>query len=133
MWKIVLACAVPTAVLAVALRYFEQGMVTGEISLRVFALVVGSLFLVVGLFLGLRNREDKAPSLPQVSAEGTLSPRESEVLSLIVAGRTNKEIADALFLSENTVKTHVNSLYAKLGVNRRTQAVARARDLGLLG
>ena len=132
MLRIVLICAVPTAVLAVGLRHFEQAMVDGEVPLRVFAFVVGILFLAVGLFLGLQNKEPKAGPLPLVAADGVLSPRESEVLQLIVAGRTNKEIADALFLSENTVKTHVNSLYTKLGVNRRTQAVAKAREMGLL-
>lgn len=132
MLRIVLVCAVPTAVLAVALRYFEQAMVTGEVPLRTFALVVGVFFLSLGLFLGTRNRNEPIPALPQVKADGLLSPREAEVLQLIVAGRTNKEIAEALVLSENTVKTHVNGLYTKLGVNRRTQAVAKAKEIGLL-
>jgi DNA-binding CsgD family transcriptional regulator len=132
MWKTILVCAVPTALLAVALRQFELAMVAGEVPLRVFALVVGALFLGVGLFLGTRTREQPKQAPPQVQSGAGLSPREAEVLALIVAGRTNKEIADALFLSENTIKTHVNGLYAKLGVNRRTQAVARARELGLL-
>lgn len=132
MLRIVLICAVPTAVLAVALRYFEQAMVSGEVPLRTFALVVGVFFLSLGLFLGTRNRTEPVSALPQVKTDGLLSPREAEVLQLIVAGRTNKEIAETLVLSENTVKTHVNSLYTKLGVNRRTQAVAKAKEIGLL-
>jgi LuxR family maltose regulon positive regulatory protein len=61
-----------------------------------------------------------------------LSERELEVLQLIAAGLTNPEIASRLFLALNTVKVHTRNIYGKLGVNSRTQAVARARALGVL-
>ncbi|HEY1292090.1 MAG TPA: LuxR C-terminal-related transcriptional regulator [Chloroflexota bacterium] len=61
-----------------------------------------------------------------------LSVRELEVLSLIAAGRSTTEIAQALVVADSTVKTHTSNIFGKLGVNRRTLAVARARDLGLL-
>ena len=61
-----------------------------------------------------------------------LSERELEVLQLIAEGLTNPEIASRLFLALNTVKTHSSNIYSKLGVHSRTQAVARARALGLL-
>jgi LuxR family maltose regulon positive regulatory protein len=61
-----------------------------------------------------------------------VSERELEVLALIAAGETNGEIAGKLFVSISTVKTHINNLYRKLGARSRTQAVARARELGLL-
>ena len=54
------------------------------------------------------------------------------MLALIAAGEANQEIADRLFVSTSTVKTHVNNLYRKLGVRSRTQAIARAKELGLL-
>ena len=54
------------------------------------------------------------------------------MLALIAAGKTNGEIAGKLFVSISTVKTHINNLYRKLGARSRTQAVARARELGLL-
>jgi LuxR family transcriptional regulator, maltose regulon positive regulatory protein len=60
------------------------------------------------------------------------SERELEVLALIVAGKSNQEIASTLFVSTSTVKTHINNLYRKLGARSRTQAVAHARELGLL-
>ncbi len=72
---------------------------------------------------------------PPPSAEGLIEPltdREGEVLRLIAAGLTNQQIADELFIAHSTVKTHINNLYGKLDVSRRTQAVARARELGLL-
>ena len=61
-----------------------------------------------------------------------LSARELEVLPLIAEGLTNHEIAARLYLSLHTVKAHARNIYAKLGVNSRTQAVARARALGYL-
>lgn len=63
--------------------------------------------------------------------EGSLSLRESQVLGLIASGSSNQQIADTLFISLHTVKTHVRRIHAKLGVERRTHAVARARMLGL--
>jgi ATP/maltotriose-dependent transcriptional regulator MalT len=61
-----------------------------------------------------------------------ISDREFEVLELLAAGRSNKEIASALNVSPNTVKTHVAKIFAKLEVTRRTEAILRARELGML-
>ena len=61
-----------------------------------------------------------------------LSPRELDVLKLLAAGRSNAELARDLVVVEGTVKSHLIHIYGKLGVHTRTQAVARARDLGLL-
>lgn len=69
----------------------------------------------------------KAESLPE-----PLSEREMDILRLIATGRSNQEIAEILFIALSTVKSHINNLYGKLGTNRRTEAVAIARDLGLL-
>ncbi|WP_431970503.1 LuxR C-terminal-related transcriptional regulator [Nocardia sp. bgisy134] len=65
-------------------------------------------------------------------ADTTLSPREIEVLRLVADGRSNREIAKELFLSETTVKSHLVHIYAKLGVRSRTSAVARAREQGAI-
>ena len=61
-----------------------------------------------------------------------LSARELEVLPLIAEGLTNQEIAARLYLSLHTVKAHARTIYAKLGVSSRTQAVAKGRALGIL-
>jgi LuxR family maltose regulon positive regulatory protein len=61
-----------------------------------------------------------------------LSEREIEVLQLIAEGLSRQEVAEKLFLSLNTVKTHARNIYSKLGVNNQMQAVGKARGLGLL-
>ena len=70
--------------------------------------------------------------MPGPAAPYGLSPREAEVLRLLARRLTDKEIAEALFLSPHTVHRHTTNLFAKLGVANRTEAVARARALGLL-
>lgn len=69
----------------------------------------------------------------RTSGSNALSDREVEVLTLVARGRSNREIARALFVSEATVKTHLGHIYEKLGVNDRASAVATAYDRGLLG
>ena len=77
--------------------------------------------------LGLDEGDD-----PLDAASGPLSQRELEVLGLIAQGSSNQEIAERLFISLHTVKTHARRINGKLGVKRRTQAVAHAKRLGLM-
>jgi RNA polymerase sigma factor (sigma-70 family) len=77
-----------------------------------------------------RRAVAEALRLP-ASGEGELTAREREVLALLSQGMTNKEIAEALVISENTVKRHLKAIFAKLEVNTRSAAVARAISLGL--
>jgi LuxR family maltose regulon positive regulatory protein len=91
----------------------------------------------VGQLLDAFGTPDALLAMPRLRSQARpilepLTGREREVLSLIVAGLTNREIAERLVIALSTVKTHVNNLYGKLGVSRRTQAVARARELDLL-
>jgi DNA-binding NarL/FixJ family response regulator len=73
-----------------------------------------------------------AEKLAERMSGATLTAREMEVLRLIVAGKSNKDIGNALFISEATVKTHVNSLLSKMGVEDRTQAATTALQRGLV-
>jgi len=77
---------------------------------------------------------NKAPFAPNAARQQTLgiTARELEVLTLIARGFSNREIATQLFVSENTVKTHCARAFDKLGAARRTQAVQRGKELGLL-
>lgn len=86
---------------------------------------VATLLAAYGAGLAAPGSREDLPPEP-------LSPREREVLQLIAAGLTNREIADTLVIAPETVKKHTGSIYGKLGVRRRTEAVARARALDLL-
>ena len=77
--------------------------------------------------------DNNEPCSDRETNESPLSLRELEVLELIASGSSNRQIADKLFISLHTVKTHVRRIHGKLGVERRTHAVARARMLGLCG
>ncbi len=77
-------------------------------------------------------QEERAVQATQPLLPDRISPREREVLHLLAQGCSNQEIADALVVTVETVKRHVSSLLAKLGVDNRTQAALRARSLGLL-
>jgi DNA-binding NarL/FixJ family response regulator len=72
----------------------------------------------------------RAPAAPPDGGETDLTPRESDVLRLIAAGRSNREIARALFVSEATVKTHINRIFAKTGSRDRMQAMRYAYTHG---
>jgi len=67
----------------------------------------------------------------QLTALAGLSPREIEVLRLLAGGRTNREVADTLFLSVRTVERHITNLYAKIGVQGRSEAIAFAHEHAL--
>jgi NarL family two-component system response regulator LiaR len=133
--------------LAASLRFIEYRFLIVEHSAAIYGALVAVLFAAVGIRLGLmltKTREvtvvkevtvpaplDFVRDATQVETLG-ITPRELEILEQIAAGKSTREIAAALFVSENTVKTHASRLYDKLGVSRRTQAVEKARRLHLL-
>jgi LuxR family maltose regulon positive regulatory protein len=82
--------------------------------------------------LAALERDATGTARPATGLPEALSERELEVLQLIAAGKSNRRIASELFISVGTVKTHINHLYRKLDAHSRTQALARARELGLV-
>jgi LuxR family transcriptional regulator, maltose regulon positive regulatory protein len=78
------------------------------------------------------ERDDAGARLPAKGLPEPPSGRELEILQLVAAGKSNRQIASELFVGVGTVKTHLNNLYRKLGAHSRTQAVARARELDLI-
>jgi len=84
--------------------------------------------------LALFNQESQVPTphADQSSLMDPLSKRELEILRLLPTGQTGPQIADHLYLSNNTVKTHLRNIYSKLHVNNRAEAIARAQALGLI-
>jgi DNA-binding NarL/FixJ family response regulator len=146
--------------LIVALKAGEYRFLVVEHSIEIYGALVAAIFAAVGIWLGqtlTRKKEyirgHSGLSVPEymtgdvgappaaagpfvVNAERVqaigLTPRELEILGLIASGLSNREIAAALFVSENTVKTHSSRLFDKLGAKRRTQAVQIGQAEGLI-
>ena len=101
-----------------------------------YVALVAAAFLGLGIWLGAKlfRRAPATPFEANVRAQETLkiSGRELEVLELLAAGQSNKEIARRLAVSPNTVKTHVTKLLEKLQARRRTEAIQKARELGVI-
>ena len=85
-----------------------------------------------GTAIATDTADDAAPTAPPAADPFGLTRRELEVLALVAAGRTNRQIADALFISESTAGVHVSNILGKLGVAGRTEAAGVAIRLGLV-
>ena len=94
--------------------------------------VIVSPIMATKLLTEFKDQGARAERAATQEAEPTLSPREGEVLQLVAQGATNKEIADSLFISENTVKTHLRNIMEKLHLANRSQAAAYAVNRGLV-
>jgi len=136
MWKSIAAYGAALAVGALALQWLEYDRLARSRPGDIYLALVAVAFLAIGVFIGARLlvRPKAVPfdGNPQALASLGISPRELIVLKELAAGRSNKEIARRLEVSPNTVKTHLARLYEKLGAVRRTDAVNRARELGLI-
>ena len=133
-------------VLIVALKLIEFRFLVFQHSIEIYGGLIALLFAGVGIWLGLKLTRKKevvvikevpGPSQPFAMNEGRLkdlgiTKRELEILKLIARGMSNREIAEKLFVSENTVKTHSSRLFDKLSAKRRTQAVQIAKEMGLI-
>jgi DNA-binding NarL/FixJ family response regulator len=119
-----------SALQAGALGYLTKDATRAEIGRAVQAAAAGQAVLDPGVQQRLLSAAARAPALPSDDGEGGLTPRESDVLRLIAAGKSNRQIARALFVSEATVKTHVNRIFAKTGSRDRAQAMRHAYTHG---
>jgi len=134
--RTVLVWALVLALGAFALQWLEYRFVARAFSWRLYVEIVGAAFAAGGVWIGwklaARARPETFRRNDAALAALGLTGQEVKVLERLAAGDSNKEIARALGLSPNTVKTHVANLYAKLEVGRRTQAIGKARDLALI-
>jgi two-component system, NarL family, response regulator LiaR len=138
-------------ILVVLLKLIEFRYLVVERSVEIYGGLIAAVFAGVGIWLGLRLTRARttvvetvvvrevpvAASGPFVRDARTVealgvTPRELEILELIAAGLSNKEIAERIFVSENTVKTHSRRLFDKLGAKRRTQAVQLGKERRLI-
>jgi len=136
MWRTVVIYGAILAAGAFGLQWLEYRMLVHTHPMEMYLGAVAVAFMALGAWvaLKLRRRSDPEPFDFNRQAQESLglSERELEVLALIASGQTNKEIARRLEVSPNTVKTHVGNLFEKLGALRRTEAVLKARELGLI-
>lgn len=151
MRKTVLVYGLLGGVLIVVLQLVEYRFLVLEHSLKIYGGIVAVIFSALGIWLGLKLttktvvvREISVPHEVIVPASGPftrnqarveqlgITPRELEILEAIAAGLSNREIAERLFVSENTVKTHAARLFEKLSAKRRTQAVQLGKEAGLI-
>ncbi|MGH7677133.1 MAG: response regulator transcription factor [Gemmatimonadaceae bacterium] len=146
MKKTILLYGLIGGVLIAALKLVEYRFLVVEHSLEIYGGIVALLFSGLGIWLGLkltRTREVVKevrvpfPAEPFVldatrQEQLGITKRELEILEQIAAGLSNKEIAERLYVSENTVKTHTASVFGKLNARRRTQAVQLAKEAGLI-
>ena len=134
-------------ILIVALRMIEFRFMIVEHSFEIYGGLIAALFAGIGIWLGLKLTKKKeilivkevlVPTAEAFSLNEQrlkdlgITKRELEILELIAQGMSNREIAEKLFVSENTVKTHSSRLFDKLSAKRRTQAVQIAKEMGLI-
>ena len=129
------------------LKYFEYRFIIVEHSIEIYGGLVALLFVGLGIWLGLKlTRKEEVVIVKEVPVVSTapfvvnqtrlrdlgITKRELEILELIAKGMSNREIAESLFVSENTVKTHSSRVFDKLSAKRRTQAVQIGKQMGLI-
>ena len=105
-------------------------------STEIYVAIIALLFTALGALVGHRLTATTARGIFERNVQAIdylgISKRECEVLELLALGHSNREIAEALFVSPNTVKSHLGRLYEKLEVSRRTQAIQKARTLRII-
>lgn len=136
MGRTILIYGAALAVAAFALQQLEYRYLTRAFATEIYIVLIALAFTALGVWAG-RRLTSSIPAAPFARNDAALkslgvTDREYEVLLLVAEGLANKEIARRLDLSPNTVKTHVARLYQKLEVERRTQAIQKARTLALI-
>jgi DNA-binding CsgD family transcriptional regulator len=136
MWRTIILYALALAVGAGLLQWLEYRYVTRAYSTEIYIALLAAGFVGLGIWVGRRltpgpSAEAFVPNEAAIRSLG-LSRRECEILALLASGQSNKEMARALAISPNTIKTHLARVYEKLDVARRGQAVEKARWLKLI-
>jgi two-component system, NarL family, response regulator LiaR len=139
MRRTILIYGIAMAILVGLLKFVEYRFFVRDIPLEVYIGVVAVIFTSLGIWAGLRLTRPKVVEIsgPFERDESNLirtgiSKREYEVLELAAVGLSNEEIAGRLFVSNSTVKTHVSNVLAKLEASRRTEAIAKARQMRII-
>lgn len=139
MRKTIILYGIAMAVLIGLLKFLEYRYFVRDLSIEFYIGAIAIMFVALGVWVGMRlTRVKIVPADPDFTLNEVelkrlgISKREYEVLELISQGLSNQEIAEKLFVSLSTVKSHSANLFMKLDASRRTQAVQRARELRLI-
>lgn len=142
----VLIYGLSAGALIAVLKLIEFRFLVVEHSIQIYGGLIALLFAGLGIWLGLKLTKKKEVLVVKVQVPSSqpfalneermknlgITKRELEILELIAQGMSNREIAEKLFVSENTVKTHSSRLFDKLSAKRRTQAVQIGKEMGLI-
>lgn len=118
--------------LMIVLEVTHYKAIVKDIRIELFGALIGLVFMAIGIWFGITWYKKKNSIEKYDGHKLGLSQREVEVLELLAQGYSNQEIADKLFVSLNTIKTHISKIYQKLHAKRRTQAIQKARELALI-
>ena len=136
MKKTILIFAALIIALLLLFQISKYRVITGRSKIEMIIAIIAVIFFVVGIVMQKKlfaTSKDESTEIDHAKIEKLqISKREYEVLLEVANGLSNKEIADKLFVSENTIKTHISNLFIKLNAKRRTQAIQIAKDYRII-
>ena len=148
-YKAIILYSISLALLLILLKWLELRFIIFDHSFEIYIGFIAVIFTALGIWLALKLSKPKVETRivekevyvtrnenfvlnTSLISQLELSKREMEILDLLAKGLSNQEIASTLFVSVSTVKTHLQNLFEKLEVKRRTQAIEKARSLNLI-
>lgn len=136
MKKTILVFSLLILALLLLFQFSKYTLISGDLKIEYIMALVAIVFLSIGIFINKRTQKQHPNSIDEIDfkkiEEIGLSKREYEVLKEVALGLSNQEIAEKLFVSESTIKTHVSNLLVKLNAKRRTQAIQISKDLNII-
>jgi len=136
MKKTILVFGLFILALLLLFQFSKYAIISGDLKIELIIAAIAIVFFFIGVFLNKKSLQQSIKPIDQINhqkiKELDISNREYEVLQKIAEGLSNKEIADSLFLSESTIKTHVSNLLVKLDAKRRTQAIQVSKSLNII-
>ncbi|PCJ98905.1 MAG: helix-turn-helix transcriptional regulator [Flavobacteriaceae bacterium] len=136
MRKTILIFSALIIALLILFQLSKYSYASGDTSNEIFIAIIAIAFFIIGIYLNKKSLHKKQLFKNEIDHQKIkdlgISTREYEVLMKISEGLSNKEIADVLFISESTIKTHVSNILVKLDAKRRTQAIQKAKALQII-
>ncbi|WP_298493125.1 response regulator transcription factor [uncultured Algibacter sp.] len=133
MKKTVIVFSLLILALLLLFQLSKYTIIRGNMQIEYIMVLIAIVFFGIGIFINNKNKNTNPNKIDlQKIKDLGLSKREYEVLKEVASGLSNQEIADKLFVSESTIKTHVSNLLVKLNAKRRTQAIQISKDLNII-